>query len=136
VFVHFLEAFLGIEPHFVFFWSLYILTPLPSTDKMGRMGCTHLQLRPEVVGKYLEWTPIHVDPNWKGSWFYISNPTPALPNFFAEPPVFVREWFLKYNSSYKDQVRELLERIVLLRKIRVIAASVLLNYTQRRIQLL
>jgi len=79
--VHFCEAFLGIKPHFEFFQSLYTLTPLPSADEIGRMGCVHLQLHPKVVGKYLEWAPIHVDPDWKDNWFYISNPALHCPSF-------------------------------------------------------
>jgi len=49
VFVHFCEAFLRIEPHFEFFLSLYTLIPLPFSDRMGRVGCAHLELRPRVV---------------------------------------------------------------------------------------
>ena len=73
-----------------------------------------MELLPELVKKYLEWPPIYVDPDWKSNWFYISNAAPALPKFSVEPPVFVREWFLKCSPGYEDQVEELLERTVCL----------------------
>ena len=44
LFVHFCEVFLGIEPHFQFFCSLYKLVPLPFYQRMGRVGCAHLEL--------------------------------------------------------------------------------------------
>ena len=51
IFVHFCEAFLGMEPHFELFRSLYKLVPLPSSDKIGSIGCVSLQLRSEMVDK-------------------------------------------------------------------------------------
>jgi hypothetical protein len=67
MFVHFCKTFLGIEPHFEFFRSLYTLTPLPFAEAMDSIGCANLELRPGMVEKYLEWLAIHVDPKWKGS---------------------------------------------------------------------
>ena len=91
VFVHFCETFLGIEPHFELFWSLYTLVPQPSSGKIDSIGCASLQLASEMIGKYLEWTRIHVDPEWRSKWFYINNPTPTLPKFFANcSPVIER----------------------------------------------
>lgn len=112
MFVHFCKTFLGIEPHFEFFWSLYTLTPLPFAEAMDSIGCANLELRLGMVEKYLEWHAIHVDPEWKGSRFYTSNPAPVVPMFSAGPPVYIREWILKYNTGFRDQVEELLERTV------------------------
>ena len=64
VFVHFCEAFFRIEPHFELFRSLYVLTPQPSAEEIGCVGCADLQLRPEAMDKYLEWSAIRVDPDW------------------------------------------------------------------------
>ena len=110
------------------------MTPLPSAEEMDSIGCANLELRPGMVEKYLEWPAIHVDPEWKGSWFYNSNPAPTLPRFSATPPVYVREWILKYNTDFRDQVEELLERTVFFREMKVTVASILFNYTQYRIQ--
>ena len=63
VLVHFCEAFLGIEPHFKLFRSLYNLVPLPSSKKIGSIGCANLQLCSEMIDKYIEWPRIHVDPD-------------------------------------------------------------------------
>ena len=44
MFVHFCGAFLGIEPHFEFFRALYKLVTLPFSQRMGRVGCAHLEI--------------------------------------------------------------------------------------------
>ena len=41
---------------------------------------------------------------------------------------------MEFNPGYEDQVVELLERTVRFQKMRVTAASVVLNFIQRRIQ--
>ena len=89
IFVHLCEAFLGIEPHFELFRKLYSLVPRPSRKEMGSFGCANLELRSEVVDKYLEWPRIHIDPSWSSQWFYIHNQAPSLAKFSADPPVYV-----------------------------------------------
>ena len=133
VFVHFCEAFLGIKPHFELFRSLYTLTPLPSTQEIGRIGCANLPLRPGMVNKYLEWPAIHVSLEWKKDWFYIGSPYPSLPKFSAEPPVYFHEWILKNGPGSEDQVEELLGFTFCLREIRVTATSVQFNWVMRRV---
>ena len=103
VFVHFCEAFLGIEPHFEFFRSLYTLKPLPSFDKMGRVGCVTLELRPRVLGKYLEWPRVYINPSWQNDWFYISNPAYSLPKFSVELPEWLRGWL--WNSTLDMRIK-------------------------------
>ena len=95
IFVHLCEAFLGIEPHFELFRRLYSLVLHPSKNEMGSFGCAHLELRPEMAEKYLEWPRIHIDPEWSSQWFYIHNQAPSLANFSAGPPVYAWEWFLR-----------------------------------------
>ena len=62
MFVHFCGAFLGIEPHFEFFRALYKLVTFPFSERMGRVGCAHLELQEKVVGKYLVWPMIALSP--------------------------------------------------------------------------
>ena len=64
MFVHVCEAFLGIEPHFEFFRALYKLVPLPFSERMGRVGCAHLELQVKLVGEYLVWPKIGLSPQW------------------------------------------------------------------------
>ena len=105
--MHFCEAFffLGIEPHFEFFRSLYTLKPLPSANCMGRVGCIDLELRPRVLGKYLEWPPIYVNPNWQNDLFYISSPAFGLPKFAAKTPDWLRGWYMEFHAGFKDRLQ-------------------------------
>ena len=86
-----------------------------------------------MVNKYLEWPPIHVNPDWKKDWFYIGNPSPSLPKFSAKPPVYFHEWILKNGPGSEDQVEELLGFTFCLREIRVTATSVQFNWVMRRV---
>jgi len=63
MFIHFCEAFLGIEPHFQYFRALYKMVPLPFARRMGRVGCAHLELQEKVLGKYLDFPRIDLNSN-------------------------------------------------------------------------
>ena len=67
VFVHLCEAFLGIEPYFDLFRTLYWLVPHPSKNEIGHFGCARLELRPDMASKYIQWPRIRVDPEWTPS---------------------------------------------------------------------
>ena len=92
IFVHFCEAFLGIDPHFQFFRSLYKMTPLPFAQGMSRVECAHLELQEKVLEKYLEFPRITLDSHWPYDWFYIRNPSSGLPPFSAEPAHWLYGW--------------------------------------------
>ena len=134
VFVHLCEAFLGIEPYFELFRSLFVLTPQPSHKEIEHIGCASLRLRPDMVDKYLEYPAFMMMPTEREISFYIGNPALALPKWFDKPPIYVREWIQKNTPGSDDQVKELLDLIFCFREMRVIAASVVFNWTRCRIQ--
>lgn len=57
IFVHLCEAFLGIYPHFDLFKSLFFLNPYPNFSNVATVGGANLELRSEMVGKYIMYTP-------------------------------------------------------------------------------
>ena len=69
--------------------------------------------------------------DWQNDWVYVSNSSSSLPNFDVKPPEWLRGWYRDFTARCKDQVAELMERIVRLQKMRVTAASVVLNFVQR-----
>ena len=112
VFAHFCEAFLGIELHFDFFKALYRLVPLPFSERMGRVGCGHLELNKKVIGKYLVFPKIALSPQWPNDWFYIRSPSTGLSQFSAEPAEWLKSWYLGSVTGRPAQVFELLERAI------------------------
>ena len=57
IFVHLCEAFLGIHPHFDLFKSLFFLNPYPNFSNVAIVGGANLELRSEMAGKYIPYTP-------------------------------------------------------------------------------
>jgi len=92
IFVHLCEAFLGIYPHFDLFKSMFFLNPYPNFKNVARVGGANLKLRPEMVGKYIPYTPHRQIGDWKAEWFYIDNHEPALPDRVPGPPKQCHEW--------------------------------------------
>ena len=57
IFVRLCEAFLGIYPHFDLFKSLFFLNPYPKFSNVAIVGGANLELRSEMTGKYIPYTP-------------------------------------------------------------------------------
>jgi hypothetical protein len=57
IFVHLCEAFLGICLHFDLFKSPFFLNPYPNFRNVAAVGGANLELRPEMAGKYILYTP-------------------------------------------------------------------------------
>jgi len=57
IFVHLCKAFLGIYPHFDLFKSLFFLNPCPNFRNVATVGGANLELRLEMVGRYIPYTP-------------------------------------------------------------------------------
>ena len=92
IFVHLCEAFLGIYPHFDLFKSLFFLNPYLNFLNITTVGGANLELRSEMVGKYIPYTPHRQIGDWKAEWFYIDNHEPALPDRVPGPPKQCHEW--------------------------------------------
>jgi hypothetical protein len=134
IFIHFCEAFLGIEPHWDLFRFLFRVKPQPTTKKLAVVGGAGIQLRQQAGEKYLAYRFPSNLPGWKNLWFYIENHAPPLPTKSSKPPVVRGEWNLEPSGMEMIQVKELLEAIDALKKEGVTGASVMFSFYKRRVQ--
>jgi hypothetical protein len=79
IFVHFYEAFLGIEPYFNLFCHLFHLRAQPNVDKIEVVGEAGLQLRQGMEKVYIPYKFPSSLSGWKEHWFYIGNHAPSPP---------------------------------------------------------
>jgi hypothetical protein len=134
IFIHFCEAFLGIEPHWDLFRFLFRVKPQPTMKKLAVVGGAGIQLRQQAGEKYLSYKFPSNLPGWKNQWFYIENHAPQLPTKSSRPPVVRGEWNLEPSGMEMIQVRELLEAIEAQKKKGVTGASVMFSFYKRCIQ--
>jgi hypothetical protein len=92
IFVHFCEAFLGIEPYFNFFCYLFHLKPQPSEKNIAVVSGASLQLRQGMDKKYIKYKFPSSSSGWKDRWFYIGNHESVLLERTTEAPNIDREW--------------------------------------------
>jgi hypothetical protein len=85
IFIHFCEAFLGIEPHWDLFRFLFWVKPQPTTKNLSVVGGAGIQLRQQAGDRYLSYKFPSNIPGWKNHWFYIENHAPQLPKKFGKP---------------------------------------------------
>jgi hypothetical protein len=111
IFVHFCEAFLGIESHWDLFRFLFRVKPQPTSKKLSVVGGASIQLRQQAGERYLSYKFPSNLPGWKNHWFYSENHAPQLPEKTNNPPVVRPEWNLELSGGNMDQVKELLDLI-------------------------
>jgi hypothetical protein len=134
IFIHFCEAFLGIEPHWALFRYLFRMKPQPNAKNPSAIGGAGIQLRQHASDDYISYKfPSNV-PGWKQQWFYIANHAPQLPVRSSRAPVQRAEWTQEPAEAEMDQVKELLELIFAHKEAGVTGASVMLSFFKRRIQ--
>jgi hypothetical protein len=134
IFIHFCEAFLGIEPHWALFRYLFRMKPQPTAKNPSVIGGAGIQLRQHASDKYISYKFPSNIPGWKQQWFYIANHAPQLPVRSGKSPVQRAEWTLEPAEAEMDQVNELLELIAAHKEMGVTGASVMLSFFKRRIQ--
>jgi hypothetical protein len=78
VFVHLFEAFVGINPHRIFFRKFFRLKPHPSANHLRVVRGAGVQMHEDAVGQYLTYKLIDSNQDWKAWWFYVSNHYPSL----------------------------------------------------------
>jgi hypothetical protein len=76
IFIHFCEAFLGIEPHWDLFRFLFHVKPQPTLKNLSVAGGAGIQLRQQAGDKYLSYKFSSNLSGWKNHWFYIENHAP------------------------------------------------------------
>jgi hypothetical protein len=134
IFIHFCEAFLGIEPHWNLFWFLFRIKPQPTSKNPSVVGGAGIQLRQQAGDKYLSYKFPSNIPGWKNHWFYIENHAPQFPEKSNKPPVVRLEWNIELPRGDMDQVNELLDTIAAHKEMGVIGASVMFSFFKHRVQ--
>jgi hypothetical protein len=134
IFIHFCEAFLGIEPYWDLFRYLFRVKPQPTSKNPSVVGDAGIQLRQQAGDKYLSYKFPSNIPGWKNHWFYIENDVPQLPDRTGKPPVLRLEWNTELSKGDMDQVDEFLALIAAHKEMGVTDASVMMSFFKRRIQ--
>jgi hypothetical protein len=65
VFVHFCEAFLGINPHWILFRKFFRVKPQPSASNPRVVGGAGIQMRENAAEQYLSYKLIDSNQDWK-----------------------------------------------------------------------
>jgi hypothetical protein len=131
IFIHFCEAFLGIEPHWDLFRFLFRAKPQPTSKKLSVVGGAGIQLHQQAGERYLSYKFPSNLPGWKYHWFYTENHAPQLPGKTNNPPVVRPEWNLELSRGDMDQVEELLDVIEALKMMGVTGESVMFSFFKR-----
>jgi hypothetical protein len=134
IFIHFREAFLGIEPHWDLFLYLFQIKPQSTSKNQSIVGGAGIQLRQQAGDRYLFYKFPSNILGWKSHWFYIGNHVPQLPKRPGKPPVMRPEWNTELSRGDMDQVNELIAIIAAHKEIGVTGASVMFSFLKRRIQ--
>jgi hypothetical protein len=131
IFIHFYEAFLGIEPLWDLFCFVFRVKPQPTSKSPSVVGGASIQLRQQAGNKYLSYKfPSNIT-GWKNHWFYIENHVPQLPEKSNSPPVVRLEWNIELSRGDMDQVEELLDTIAVHKLMGVTGASVMFSFFKR-----
>jgi hypothetical protein len=70
-FITLCESFLGIEPHFLLWKSLFRLRPSVALTKKPELGGAVISIRAE--SQYLEFSMAALVQGWRKKWFYIKD---------------------------------------------------------------
>jgi hypothetical protein len=119
-FVTLCESFLGIEPHFFLWRSIFRLRPNVALAKKPELGGAVISVRPEA--HYLEFSMAASVQGWRTKWFYIkdrkSSPGDkfSLPSFDSSQEVKkLRSWDSLPSDAKVGQVLPLLSCIQVLK---------------------
>jgi hypothetical protein len=118
-FVTLCESFLGIEPHFLLWRSIFRLRPNVALSKKPKLGGAVISVRPEA--HYLEFSMAASVQGWRTKWFYIKDrkSTPGdksgFPPFDASQEVRkLKSWDSLPSDTEIGQIPPLLSRIIFL----------------------
>jgi hypothetical protein len=70
-FVTLCESFLGIEPHFLLWRSIFRLRPNVALSRKPELGGAVVSVRPEV--QYLKFSMVASVQGWRTKWFYVKD---------------------------------------------------------------
>jgi hypothetical protein len=83
-FVTLCESFLGIEPHFLLWRSIFWLCPNVALSRKPELGGAVVSMRPEA--QYLEFSMAAFVQGWRTKWFYIKDRKFSPEDEYGLPP--------------------------------------------------
>jgi hypothetical protein len=136
VIIHFCEAFLGIQHHWVLFRKFFRVKPQPSANDPRVVGGAVIQMREDAAEQYLAYKLIDSNQDWKSKWFYITNHHPELPKPSGKQPKHRHRpwWNTEPTMQEGIQLPELLVKMKALREAELRAEHVAFSFVKRRVQ--
>jgi hypothetical protein len=96
-FITLCESFLGIEPHFILWRSLFRLRPSVSLSKKPELGGVVISVRAE--SQYLEFSMAASVQAWRTKWFYIKDRKVSSSGEYGLAPFDASQELKKLTSS-------------------------------------
>jgi hypothetical protein len=141
-FVTLCESFLGIEPHFLLWRSIFRLRPNVALSKKPELGGAVVSVRPEA--QYLEFSMAASIQGWRTKWFYIKDRKSSPEDEYGLPPFDASQevkklasWDMLPSDAEVEQILPLLSRIKALKGGQGGALSgiqLMAFFVQRRVQ--
>jgi hypothetical protein len=141
-FVTLCELFLGIEPHFLLWRSIFWLRPNVSLARKPELGGAVIFVRPEA--QYLEFSMAASVQGWRTKWFYIKDRKASPEDEYGLPPFNASQevkklmsWDVLPSDAEVAQVRPLLSRIQALKGGKggaLLGIQLMAFFVQRRVQ--
>jgi hypothetical protein len=136
------ESFLGIEPHFLLWRSIFRLRPSVSLSNKPELGRAIISVHPKV--QYLEFSMPASVQGWRTKWFYIKDHKASPEDEYGLAPFDASKelkklasWDLPPSDAEMEQIAPLLTRIQALKggKGGVLSGIQLMAFfVQRRVQ--
>jgi hypothetical protein len=95
-FVTLCESFLGIEPHFLLWRSIFQLLPNVALARKPELGGAVVSVRPEA--QYLEFSMVASVQGWRTKWFYIKDRKSSPEDEYGLPPFDASQEVKKLSS--------------------------------------
>jgi hypothetical protein len=115
-FVTLCESFLGIEPHFLLWRSIFRLRPNVALSRKPELGGAIVSVCPEA--QYLEFSMDASVQGWKTKWFYIKDRKASPEDEYGLAPFDASKelkklasWDLLPSDAKMEQITPLLSRI-------------------------
>jgi hypothetical protein len=116
VFVHFCEAFVGINPHWILFWKFFRVKPQLSTNDPRVVGGARIQMRENAADQYLSYELVESNQDQNAKWLYISYHHPELPKPSGKQSKHRPWWNMEPTMQEGIQLPELMKKIKDLRE--------------------
>jgi hypothetical protein len=110
------ESFLGIEPHFLLWRSIFRLCPNIALARKPKLGGAVVSVRPEA--QYFEFSMAASIQGWRTKWFYIKDCKSSPEDKYSLPPFDASQevkklalWDMLPSDAEVEQILPLLSRI-------------------------